>query len=43
MNSNDESIIYNELPLTEAFIPTRLLHREGQLRELERCFEACFV
>jgi len=31
-----EDIIYNELPLTEAFIPSRLLHREGQLRELER-------
>jgi len=37
MSYNNESIIYNELPLTEAFIPTRLLHREGQLRELERC------
>lgn len=32
-------IIYNDLPLTEAFIPTRLLHREGQLRELERCLK----
>jgi orc1/cdc6 family replication initiation protein len=27
----------NEDALTEAFIPTRLLHREGQIRELERC------
>jgi orc1/cdc6 family replication initiation protein len=36
---DDELIIYNELPLTEAFIPTRLLHREGQLRELERCLK----
>ena len=36
---NEDSIIYNELPLTEAFIPTRLLHREGQLRELERCLK----
>lgn len=36
---NEESIIHNELPLTEAFIPTRLLHREGQLRELERCLK----
>ena len=37
---NDEDIIiYNELPLTEAFIPTRLFHREGQLRELERCLK----
>lgn len=30
-------ILINELPLTEAFIPTRLLHREGQLKEIERC------
>lgn len=29
----------NELPLTEAFIPTRLIHREGQLEELERCLK----
>jgi len=36
---NNDSIIYNELPLTEAFIPTRLLHREGQLKELERCLK----
>jgi len=35
--NNNETIIFNELPLTEAFIPTKLLHREGQLRELERC------
>jgi orc1/cdc6 family replication initiation protein len=35
----NELIIYNELPLTEAFIPTRLLHREGQLKELERCLK----
>ncbi|MEM2742192.1 MAG: AAA family ATPase [Nitrososphaeria archaeon] len=34
-----DQIIYNDLPLTEAFIPTRLLHREGQLRELERCLK----
>ena len=34
-----EDVIYNELPLTEAFIPSRLLHREGQLRELERCLK----
>ncbi|MEM2648500.1 MAG: AAA family ATPase [Candidatus Bathyarchaeia archaeon] len=27
------------MPLTEAFIPSRLLHREGQLRELERCLK----
>ena len=31
------SILINELPLTESFIPTRLLFREGQLRETERC------
>jgi cell division control protein 6 len=36
---NDDTIIHNELPLTEAFIPTRLLHREGKLRELERCLK----
>ena len=30
-------VIVNEEALTEAFIPTRLLHREGQIRELERC------
>ena len=35
---NDE-IIHNELPLTEVFIPTRLFHRESQLRELERCLK----
>ena len=34
---SEGSILVNELPLTEAFIPTRLLHREGQLREIERC------
>ena len=39
MNDYEESIIYNEMPLTEAFIPTRLLHREGQLKELERCLK----
>lgn len=27
------------MPLTEAFLPTRLFHREGQLRELERCLK----
>lgn len=37
MREDNETIVFNELPLTEAFIPTRLLHREGQLRELERC------
>jgi len=36
---NEEGIILNELPLTEAFIPTRLLHREGQLKEIERCLK----
>ena len=30
--NDEDTIIYNELPLTEAFIPTRLFHREGQLR-----------
>jgi orc1/cdc6 family replication initiation protein len=39
MRDNDKKIIFNELPLTEVFIPTRLLHREGQLRELERCLK----
>lgn len=37
MRENNGRIIFNELPLTETFIPTRLLHREGQLKELERC------
>jgi cell division control protein 6 len=35
----NEYIIINEDALTEAFIPTRLLHREGQIRELERCLK----
>lgn len=35
----EEEIIVNELPLTEAFIPTRLLHREGQLKEIVRCLK----
>jgi Cdc6-like AAA superfamily ATPase len=33
----NEDILINEDALTEAFIPTRLLHRGGQTRELERC------
>ena len=37
--NDDDTIIYNELPLTEAFIPTRLFHRDGQPRELERCLK----
>jgi cell division control protein 6 len=36
---NEELIIFNELPLMEAFIPTKLLHREDQLREIERCLK----
>ena len=32
-------IVLNEMPLTEVFIPTRLLHRDGQLREVERCLK----
>jgi orc1/cdc6 family replication initiation protein len=39
MSSDDAPIIINEEALTEAFIPTRLLHREGQIRELERCLK----
>jgi len=39
MSSDDAPIIVNEEALTEAFIPTRLLHREGQIRELERCLK----
>jgi orc1/cdc6 family replication initiation protein len=35
----NEDIIINEDALTEAFVPTRLLHREGQIRELERCLK----
>lgn len=30
----DSPILLNEEPLTEPFIPTRLLHREGQLKEI---------
>jgi cell division control protein 6 len=37
MDSDDAPIIVNEEALTEAFVPTRLLHREGQIREPERC------
>lgn len=39
MDSDDAPIIVNEEALTEAFVPTRLLHREGQIRELERCLK----
>jgi len=37
--NDEDTIIYNELPLAETFVPTRLFHREGQLRELERCLK----
>jgi cell division control protein 6 len=39
MDSDDAPIIVNEEALTEGFVPTRLLHREGQIRELERCLK----
>lgn len=39
MSSDDAPIIVNEEALTEAFVPTRLLHREGQIREFERCLK----
>jgi cell division control protein 6 len=39
MDFDDAPIIVNEEALTEAFVPTRLLHREGQIRELERCLK----
>jgi len=39
VKNNDETIIFNELPLTEVFIPTRLLFREGQIQELARCLK----
>lgn len=39
MDSDDVPIIVNEEALTEAFVPTRLFHREGQVRELERCLK----
>jgi len=32
-------IIHNEEPLLEAFVPTRLFHRESQLQELKFCLE----
>lgn len=35
----DDAPIINEEALTEVFVPTRLLHREGQVRELERCLK----
>jgi len=35
----DTPILLDEQPLTEAFIPTRLLHREGQLKEIIRHIE----
>lgn len=35
----DYPIIVNEDVLTEAFIPSRLFHREGQIREIERCLK----
>lgn len=34
---DEAPIIVNEEALTEAFIPTRLLHREGQIQEFDRC------
>lgn len=34
---DEAPVLINEEALTEAFVPTRLLHREGQVRELERC------
>ncbi|MGF3521900.1 MAG: Cdc6/Cdc18 family protein [Candidatus Bathyarchaeia archaeon] len=34
---DDTPVLINEEALTEAFVPIRLLHREGQVRELERC------
>jgi orc1/cdc6 family replication initiation protein len=36
---DDAPIIVNEEALQEAFVPTRLLHREGQIGELERCLK----
>jgi len=39
VKNNEETIIFNELPLTEVFIPTRLLFREGQVQELARCLK----
>ncbi len=32
----DASILLDEEPLTEAFIPTRMFHREGQIKEIFR-------
>jgi cell division control protein 6 len=36
---DEAPILIDEEALTEAFVPTRLLHREGQIRELERCLK----
>lgn len=32
-------ILVNENVLTETFVPSRLFHREGQIREIERCLK----
>jgi cell division control protein 6 len=30
----DSPVLVNEEPLTEVFMPTRLMHREGQLKQI---------
>ena len=37
--NEDYPIIVNEDVLTEVFIPDRLFHREGQIRQIERCLK----
>lgn len=36
---DDYPILINEDVLTETFVPSRLFHREGQIREIERCLK----
>lgn len=37
--NEDYPIIVNEDVLTEVFIPDKLFHREGQIREIEKCLK----
>lgn len=37
--NKDYPIIINEDVLNEVFVPNKLLHREGQIREIERCLK----
>jgi len=39
MEEYETPIIFNVEPLEDAFVPTRLLHRDGQKDEIVRCLE----